>query len=50
MDSLIDLLKEMEIYPCHLLAIAGCNSEDNYFKLKEELNCSRITKPKEKKK
>ena len=44
-DSLINLLKKLEIQPRLLLADAGYDSEDNHFKLKEELNCIVIIKP-----
>ncbi len=44
-DSLINLLKKLEIHPKQLLADAGYDSEDNHFKLREELNCIGIIKP-----
>ena len=44
-DSLINLLKKLEIQPRLLLADAGYDSEDNHFKLREELNCIGIIKP-----
>ncbi|MHA1250017.1 MAG: transposase [Candidatus Helarchaeota archaeon] len=44
-DSLTNLLKKLEIQPKLLLADAGYDSEDNHFKLREELNCVGIIKP-----
>jgi len=44
-DSLIDLLKKLEIQPRLLLADADYDSEDNHFKWREELNCIGIIKP-----
>jgi len=42
---LIDLLKKLKIQPRLLLADVGYDSEDNHFKLREELNCIGIIKP-----